>query len=95
MISHRINPQDLIIYQLSFLKAGSEALSPILSKFTNECFANGHFPSNLKLARVIPIYKGGIMNVPSNFKPISILSVMSKLIEKIVYKRLIKYLEKK
>ena len=78
-----------------FLKLGSPALSGILSNFINECFAVGKFPQSLKVARVTPIFKGGANDIPSNYRPISILSVISKLIEKLTYNRLIKYLDKK
>ena len=47
-----------------------------------------NFPDNLKIAKLISIHKGGAKNDPSNYRPISILSVLSKLLEKHVTKHL-------
>ena len=78
-----------------FFKLGSPALSNILSDMINECFLSGIFPQALKLARVTPIYKEGPKDAPCNYRPISIISVLSKLVEKLTYNRLIKYIDKK
>ena len=48
----------------------------------------------IKVARVIPVYKAGCYTVMSNYRPISLLSMFHKLLEKLMYKRLIKFLEK-
>ena len=50
----------------------------------NQSFVTGVVPENLKVAKVIPIYKSGNKNVFNNHRPISILSALSKLTEKIV-----------
>lgn len=55
----------------------------------------GTFPALLKKATIIPIYKSGDASLPSNYRPIALLSSISKIIEKVVSKRLIKYLESK
>lgn len=68
-----------------------ELLSPLLHIF-NLSFKTGIFPENLKLARVTPIFKKGKIDTFSNYRPISVLSVFSKLIEKLMYSRLIKFL---
>jgi hypothetical protein len=52
-------------------------------------FAQGVFPDLLKNAIVIPIYKGGSHMDPSNYRPISILTLFSKLLEKLFYNRLL------
>ena len=45
----------------------------------------GVFPDKLKIAKVIPIDKGGKTDVINNYRPISILSSLSKIYEKILY----------
>jgi len=45
-------------------------------------FENGVFPSALKRARVIILFKGGLQNDPARYHPISPLSVFSKIFEK-------------
>ena len=65
--------------------------------FTQLCqfsIATGQFPSQMKLAKVLPIYKGGEKSDPSNYRPISILSTVSKIFEKHVNKHLMAYLNK-
>ena len=48
----------------------------------------------MKIARVIPIHKEGKKASPNNYRPISILGNLSKIFEKVIQKRLIRYLEK-
>ena len=67
-------------------KLGAEAISIILPERINDCFSNGYFPSPLKEAKVIPIFKGDNPEEFGNWRPISITSSTSKLIEKIVKK---------
>ena len=64
-----------------FFKLGAPALANILSVLINQCFVLGKFPQSLKIARVTPIHKGGPKDINSNYRPISIISVISKLIE--------------
>jgi hypothetical protein len=52
------------------------------------------FHDQFKLARVIPIYKKGSKLVVLNYRPISLLSVFNKILEKLMYKRLVIFLEK-
>ena len=53
---------------------------------------HGNFPSKLKLARVIPLYKSGDIADMNNYRPISVLPSLSKLFEKIVYAQIYEYL---
>ena len=50
-------------------------------------------PDKLKIARVIPVYKKGPKAIVSNYRPISLLSVFNKILEKLMYKRLVNFLE--
>ena len=52
------------------------------------------FPDTLKIAKVNPIYKCGPKDDPANYRPISILSVLSKIIEKHVTKHLSTFMNK-
>ena len=50
------------------------------------------FPSILKIAKVIPVFKAGDKGKVSNYRPISLLSVFSKILEKLVYTRTVDFL---
>ena len=63
-----------------------------LTCLINRSFADGIFPNELKLARVVPIFKSGDSANLSNYRPISILSLSAKTFEKLLYKYLINFL---
>ena len=69
----------------------SEIVSPLLHIF-NLSFANGVVPAQMKVAKVIPIFKNGDSHSLNNYRPVSILPAFSKLLEKIVYIRLYKFM---
>ena len=57
-------------------------------------FTKGEVRELLKIAKVIPIYKKGrTLKQPGNYRPISLLSIFDKIIEKLMYKRLSDFLE--
>ena len=72
-----------------------EYVSEPLTYILNLSLTTGVFPDKLKIARVIPIFKKGDKDKPGNYRPISILPVVSKLFEKLVNMRLVNFLEKK
>ena len=76
------------------LKLASEVLLPSLLQMINISLHTGVFPETLKDARVFPIHKGGPTEDPSNYRPISILLIVSKVIEKHVTKHQLAYLNK-
>ena len=49
--------------------------------------AQGIYPERLKFSLIKPIYKGGDKSSPSNYRPISLLPVLSKIFEKVIYNR--------
>ena len=59
----------------------------------NESFSTGIFPHKLKIAIVIALHKKGATDDPANYRHISLLSVFSKIFEKIMHKRLYNFLE--
>lgn len=66
----------------------------VLVDVYNFCLCNGYFPKLFKKAKVIPILKQGKnANSPLSYRPISLLSVLDKLFEKIIHNRLLEFTE--
>ena len=63
-------------------------ISPFLADIFNKSYDLGTFSSILKYAKVIPLYKIGSKHVVNNYRPISLLSPIAKVFEKLLYVRL-------
>ena len=75
------------------LKLAKINLSYPLKEIINMSFATGVYPDKLKIAKVIPIFKNkGDQLLVLNYRPISLLSNINKIFEKIVYSRVISFL---
>lgn len=77
------------------IKCLKDVIAERLTSCINECLVRGSFPDSLKLAKVSPIYKSGSKTDPSNHRPVSVLPVISKFFERILYTRLNDYLTEK
>ena len=80
-------------FSTKILKSISHIINHPLSDIINSSFSSQCFPNSLKLARVIPIFKDGDKSKVNNYRPISILPILSKIFEKVAYKQLYTYLE--
>ena len=69
------------------LKLLKDEISKPLSDLLNKSLVQGIFPLNMKLSEVVPLHKGNKRNVPENYRPISLLVTISKVLEKLVCKR--------
>ncbi|MCG7876956.1 MAG: reverse transcriptase family protein, partial [Candidatus Thiodiazotropha endolucinida] len=76
------------------LKLSASVIAPSLLEIINSSIAEGCFPDSLKVSKLKPIHKGGPQHDPSNYRPISILPVLSKLVEKHVTKHIFAFLNK-
>ena len=76
------------------LKISALAIVPYPQKLINQTFSQGEFPDCLKIATVIPLLKSGSQTDVDNYRSISLLPIWSKVLEKIMYNRLIKFLDK-
>lgn len=79
----------------TILKQNINSLVPPITHLCNLSLETGKFPDIFKRAVVCPVYKTGNKNEPTNYRPISLLSNLSKILEKIVNKRIVKYLQNK
>lgn len=78
----------------TFLKLATHILTPIICHLVNLCFKIGTFPYLLKQSIITPVYKGGDYSNTSNYRPISVLPAIAKIIEKILNSRILGYMEK-
>ena len=78
----------------SILKILKSVLAIPLQLLFNYSFYSGTVPDQFKVARVVPIHKKGSTCLVSNYRPISLLSIFNKLLEKLMYNRIISFLEK-
>ena len=68
-------------------------LSTSLKHIFDLSFENRIFSDSLKIAKVTPVYKSGDNSSLSNYRPISVLPCFSKILERIMYRRLYSYLQ--
>ena len=76
------------------LKAAAPAIAELLTRIFNMSIVSDKFPAEWKVARVTPIFKKGQRSMLDNYRPISILPVVSKLMERILYDQMFDYLKK-
>merc|ERR1712240_460962 len=81
-------------FTTKFVKLSASLIAPALVKIFNLAISTGIYPDSLKIAKVIPVFKKGDQTSVNNYRPISILSPIYKIFEKILYSRLIKYIDK-
>ena len=86
---------DVYFMNIKLIKILSKDLSPVLSELFNNSFEKGIFPDLLKLAKVTPQFKGGDKMEPGNFRPVSVLPIFDKILEKLMKKRLMEFLNDK
>ena len=79
---------------MSLIKDTITSISNPLTHIFNLSITSGIVPVELKIARVVPLFRAGDKSFFVNYRPISILPSFSKILEKIVYSRLMNYLNK-
>jgi hypothetical protein len=81
------------LFPAAIFKENKIPLSKILCHIVNLSLGQGVFPGELKLANLVPIFKAGDTEVVGNYRPISLLSTMSKVFERIFYTRLSSFIK--
>ena len=77
----------------SLIIDGADIIAQPLKSLINRCLKNSLFPSAEKCAKIIPIYKCDERSLMDNYRPISVLPVLSKMFERVVHQQLYAYLE--
>ena len=76
------------------LRDARDYISEPLSHIYNLCLIKGIVPDQMKIAKIIPIFKGGNPEEVGNYRPVSLLPICSKIFEKLIARRLLEFLEK-
>lgn len=90
------NSKCLDIYGINsmILKIAASVICEVLTVLFNDCLVGeGYFPSELKNIKVVPVFKSGDKQSPSNYRPISIVPIVSKLFESILHEQISGYFE--
>ncbi len=86
--------KDILGMDTAFVKKYSACLLKPLVHLIHLSIREGKFPSNWKTSIITSIFKAGSVDKVQNYRPISILPAISKILEKLVAEQLINYLEK-
>ena len=97
LIISKLNPKKAAIadcVSTKFLKIANNISAHYISLLFNICVNTGAYPNILKIAQVFPIHKKGSKLECSNYRPISLLSPINKIFEKLLYSRINGYFER-
>lgn len=78
----------------NLIKKSVKFLVGPLTYLINLSLSEGIFPSILKIAKVFPLHKKGDNTLPDNYRPVALLSSISKIVERVVFNRIINFAEK-
>ena len=78
----------------NLLKKIKTSITKPLSMIFNLSLETGQFPENMKITEVLPLFKKGVKHLLNNYRSISLLITMSKLLEKCIYTRVYNFLIK-
>lgn len=67
------------------LKTAADELAPVLKRIFQLCLDLGQVPSDWKDVNIVPIFKKGNRHQPANYRPVSLASIISKLLEHIIH----------
>lgn len=88
------NSTDIDDLQIQPIKFVCDIIAPVLEYIINLIFMSSVYPSKLQVSKVLVIFKGGDKSVLSNYRPISIIPVFSKCIEKLICDRMTSFVQK-
>ena len=86
-----IGPDRLSGY---ILKDFKQETAELIYDIIEWCLKTGKVPKEWKRADIMPIYKNGNKNEPFNYRPVSLISMVCKICEKVIKKQWTKYLER-
>ena len=85
---------DILGFDRKLIKIAGQHIVDSFLYIINDSLLNGTFPDEWKLARVTPVFKNnGDVDVMSNYRPISVIGYIAKMVEQLVRSQLVRYLE--
>ena len=75
------------------VKENADSLVPPITHIINLSMIQGSVPDQFKIAQITPVHKAGNTDLINNYRPISVLTVLSKVLEKVVCKRLVSFFD--
>jgi hypothetical protein len=91
IISNLKNKGGDILLPIKFIKMINVHACCLLADVFNMCMMQGCYPKSLKVARIAPVFKKGNVLLITNYRPISILPILNKVFEKIIYVRVSRF----
>lgn len=76
----------------TMLRNTATSIAPALTSLFNQSLSTGIFPKCWKVSNIVPVHKKNSRSSVENYRPISLLSIVSKVLERIVYNRIMKHL---
>ena len=76
-----------------FIKENSDIFGNVVFRCYNNCIFYSIFPNSLKYAIITPVHKKGAKTSKDNYRPVSILSKISKIYERLMFKQISEYFE--
>jgi hypothetical protein len=78
---------------INTVKECNDQLATPLCVLFNKSIHEGIVPDDLKIAKIIPVFKSEEKRIVSNYRPISVLPAFSKILERLIYNRLMDFIE--
>ena len=83
---------DIFSISPDLVKLSGQVIAQILTIIFNVSIHDGCFPSEMKVAKILPMHKGDSVLSVGNYRPISLLPIFSKIFERLIYNRLIEFI---
>lgn len=80
---HKATGPDCI--PTAILRIGAEELAPIFTRLYQTSLDSGEVPIDWRDAQIVPVFKKGEKHLPSNYRPVSLTSIVCKVMEHIIY----------
>ena len=75
------------------IKLAKHELLPVITHIVNLSLSNQVFPSQWKMSKIIPLHKKDELLYPKNYRPVSLLPIFSKILERAVFQQVVEYFE--